>query len=133
MLSRLQSIYWARAPGRADWTESEVQKALAKGNRNSRAVGRAGGLGHGALAALMLATTPAWADRPDPMAADPLADVSNPHTASPAASPVPLRKVDRLLELVVAYLDNAFDAGRRAHRDTPRDAAPERIADNSGQ
>lgn len=78
---------------------------------------------------LLLAASPAWADRPDQAVADPSADVTSPQTASPVATPAPIRKADRLLELVVAYLDNAFDVGRRARRD----AAPDHVGDDSGQ
>jgi hypothetical protein len=106
-----------------------VHEALAKGNRNSRAVAGAGGLGCVGLVALMLAASSAWADRPDQAAADPAADGTSPQAATPVATPAPIRKADRLLELVVAYLDNAFDAGRRVHRDV----APDHVGDDSGQ
>ena len=93
------------------------------------AVGPAGRLGCAVIAMLMLAATPVRADRPDQAAADPAAAGTSPQAESPVASPAPARKVDRLLELVAAYLDNAFDAGRRTHRDAERD----RIAANPAQ
>ena len=110
-----------------------MHEALAKGNRNSHAVGRAGGFGCVAFAVLMLAAAPAKADRPDEAAANPAAVATTRETVPEATGAAPARNADRLLELVVAYLDNAFDAGRRAHRDVPRDAAAERVAADTGQ
>ena len=110
-----------------------MHEALAKGNRNSHAVGWAVRSGCAVISALTLAAVPAWADRPDQSTTDSAVVGTSPQADSTVASPAPARKVDRLLELVVVYLDHAFDAGRRAHRDAPRDEVPERIADGKGQ
>jgi hypothetical protein len=80
------------------------------------------------LAGLLVAASPVWADRPAEIsataAAATLVAPQEPGTA-PAAS---VGMADHLLELVVSYLDSAFDATRRAHRDPQVPEASELIA-----
>jgi hypothetical protein len=81
------------------------------------------------LAALMSASGPASADRPDDAAAPSSSPSLESHAPVPVGDPVhqnaARRAEDRLLELVVEYLESAFDERSSTHRVASRRATPE--------